>query len=184
MVEFSLPGIIVQMEPMKKSIVCRAFFTLREGQLLVESLIAVSVLVVGFLGIFSLLSRSISLNRVIADNYTGTYLAAEGIEVARNIVDSNVIQKRPWNAGFANGNYEVEYDDIFLVPNQDRFLSFNSANNTYGYSGNAPTSFKRLIKTFLVSKNEIQVNSIVSWQTLGGGSFRIDLEDHFFNWHQ
>lgn len=176
------------MRPTKKSTARRAFsvrsfFAPREGQLLIESMIAISLLVAGFLGMFSLLSRSLGLNRAVADNYTATYLAAEGIEVARNIVDSNVIQKKPWNAGFANGDYEVEYDSISLAMNQNRFLSFDSADNTYSYGGKVKTSFKRLIKISLVGANEIKVNSIVSWQAIGGGNFQVNLEDHFFNWH-
>ncbi len=167
----------------------RKTLCLRNGQLLVESMISISLLVVGFLAIFSLLSRSISLNRVAADNYTATYLAAEGIEVARNMVDANAIQKQPsWNCGFADGDYEVEYNTgetstnscIPLTPSQDRFLSFDPGTGLFSYSGTNPTSFKRLIRIVLVNKNEIKINSIVSWTTLGGG-YRIDVEDHFFN---
>ena len=154
----------------------------RAGQLLIESLISVSILIVGFLGIFSLLSRSISLNRVAADSYTGTYLATEGIEVVRNIVDANAIQKKAWNAGFANGDYELEYSSVSLVPNQDRFLFFDPGNNTYSYGGTSPTNFKRLIKILFVSSNEIEVNAIVSWTTRGGGSYQVNLESHFLNW--
>lgn len=157
----------------------------RDGQLLVESLIAISLLVVGFLGIFSLLSRSISLSRVAADNYTATYLAAEGIEVARNIADANALRPgTPWNSGFDPGDHEVEYNSISLNPNQDRFLLFDPGNNTYSYSGTSNTNFKRVIKISWVGSPvyEIQVNSIVSWTTLGGGSFKVNLEDHFLNW--
>ncbi len=154
----------------------------RRGQLLVESMIAMSLLVVGFLGVFSLLSRSISLNRVAADDYTAAYLAAEGIEVARNILDANTLQKKPWNAGLDPGDYEVEYNSVSLTSSMDRFLLFDSGSNTYNYSGASQTNFKRVIKISWVGSNEIKVNAIVSWITLGGGSFRVDLEDHFLNW--
>ncbi|MBI4085663.1 MAG: hypothetical protein HY433_00215 [Candidatus Liptonbacteria bacterium] len=147
---------------------------------------AISLLVVGFLGVFSLLSRSISLNRVAGDNYIATYLAAEGIEVARNIVDANTIQKKSWNAGLDPGDHEIEYDEsnnsFSLTPNLGRFLSFDPANNTYSYSGTIQTNFSRVIKIIWVSQNEIQVNSKVSWTTRGGGSFTVNLEDHFFDW--
>src|SRR3989344_7355701 len=71
----------------------------RSGQALVEVMVAVSILTVGFLGIVGLLSRALALNRVVADNYTATYLAAEGIEITKNIVDGNVVQGQPWNSG-------------------------------------------------------------------------------------
>ncbi len=154
----------------------------RSGQLLVESLIAVSLLVIGLFGIFSLLSRSLSLNRLAADSYVATYLAAEGIEVARNILDANAIQKKAWNDGFSNGDYEVEYNSVSLTPNQDRFLAFSPTTDLYSYSGNLKTRFKRVVRIFLVSSNEIRVNSIVNWTTLGSGSYQVNLEDHFMNW--
>lgn len=157
----------------------------REGQVLVESMVAVSILVVGFLGMFSLLSRSLSLNRLVADSQTATYLAAEGIEVARNLVDSNVIQGKAWKAGgFAvPGSYEVEYNSTFLMPDESRSFFFNPSTLRYSYAGGNPTSFKRKIMISASGPNEIEVNSIVSWTTLGGGSFQLNLEDHFMNWH-
>jgi hypothetical protein len=157
----------------------------RAGQVLVESMVAVSILVVGFLGMFSLLSRSLSLNRLVADSQTATYLAAEGIEVARNLVDANVIQGKAWKAGgFAvPGAYEVEYNSLFLMPDEGRTFFFNPSTMHYSYLGGNPTSFKRKIVISPSGPNEITVNSVVTWVTLGGGSFQLNLEDHFMNWH-
>lgn len=165
---------------------CRAifkrYFPSKKGQTLVESVIAVSLLSVGLLAIVSLINRSLSLNRTSAESYTATYLAAEGIEVVKNIVDSNAIKKLAWNAGLANGDYEVEYDSTSLSPNQNRFLDYDSSSNLYGYGVATPTGFKRMIRITLVGSEEIKVNSIVSWTTAGGGDFRVNLEDHFMNW--
>ena len=173
------------MDPLHNFVMCGMRPNNRDSQLLIESLIATSLLIVGFLGIFSLLSRSISLNRAAADSYTGTYLAAEGIEVVRNIVDANTIQKNSWNA-FPCGDCEVDYDEssksFLLTPNQNRFLLLDPVSNTYSYSGTSQTNFKRQIKISLVGLNEIEVSSIVSWTTPGGGNFKVNLEDHFFNW--
>ena len=38
------------------------------GQLLTESVVAISILIVGLMGIFGLLSRSLSLNNVVSVN--------------------------------------------------------------------------------------------------------------------
>ncbi len=77
------------------------------GQSLIETVVALSVLVVGLLGIVVLLNNSLGLNRVTADNYTATYLAAEGIEVIKNLIDANIIARCPWNSGFTAGSFEV-----------------------------------------------------------------------------
>lgn len=156
----------------------------RNGQALVEALIAVSVLTVGFLGIATLLSRAISLNRVVADNYTATYLATEGIEVAKNIADGNIRVGRPWNSGFANCSYEVDYRSTELgqCRNEFRALGFDPFSNTYAYDVPVPTTFRRKISVDLLGTSHMRVNSEVTWITRGGGSFSVNLEDHFFNW--
>lgn len=154
----------------------------KSGQALIEALVAIGFMIVGFLAIFSLLSRSLSLNRSSAESYTAAYLAAEGIEVARNIVDANGIQKKAWSDGFSSGDYEIQYDSTSFTSNQNRFIFYNPSTNLYSYGGQIQTPFKRLIRIRMISAAEIRVNSIVSWTSLGGGSPQINVEDHFMNW--
>lgn len=157
----------------------------KKGYLLVESIIAIMIVTVGLLGIFSLLSRSLSLNRVVSDRVKAAYLAAEGIEIVKNLLDNNLIQEKPWNSGVSDGEYEVDYKSLSLSPKESRFLSFNSSDGFYSYGDFQPTSFKR---TIIINNSEdgqtMRVNSDVKWTTRGGGKFEINLEDHFFNWRQ
>lgn len=153
-----------------------------QGQTLVELLVAISILTTGFLGILTLLARSLSLNRVISDNYTATYLAAEGIEIVKNIILNNRIQNVAWNQGLSTGVYEVMYNDDALENDQNRNLLFDTSEHLYGYTRGQPTNFKRKIEIQEVDNNELKVKSIVSWTTRGGGSFSVELEDRFFKW--
>jgi len=158
----------------------------RSGQLLIEMLVALGILTIGFLGVTSLLSRALGLNRVVADNYTATYLAAEGVEITKNILDGNIIQRAGWNAGFRPGNFEVDFRDrsitaYDLAGNSPRPLTFDPVNRIYGYDYAVPTPFYRTISIAL-GQEEVTVNSRVDWVTRGGGSFSVDLEDHFFHW--
>jgi len=173
------------------------------GQLLIESMIGISIAVVGLLGILGLVSRSTSLNRVVSNQFIGNYLAAEGIEIVKNLIDSNIIQHKPWNEGFSNGSFEADYTSLTLTPNQNggfnwrgvrdytsltltpnqnRPLLFDSTNNFYNYQSGTPTIFTRTINITLIGSEEIKVNSIVKWKTRGGAQFEVNLEDHFFNW--
>jgi len=154
------------------------------GYLLIESMIAITIVVVGLLGIFALLSRSLSLNRVVGDRFVATYLAAEGIEIAKNLVDNNVLAGEPWNRGLDNGDYEVDYRSQGLESNQSRFLKTDD-NGNYGYGESRPTNIKRLIRMTNASDGEeLIIFSQVTWITRGGGRFEINLEDHLFNWRQ
>lgn len=151
------------------------------GQLLIEAGVAISILVIGLLGILSLLSRSLSLNNVVSSRYIASNLAVEGIEVVKNLIDANVIQFNPWNENINTGSYEVAFDSLSLNSNQDRFLLFDPTGNNYNYQTGQPTAFKRIIQITNIGSDEIRVNSAVNWR-IRGGSYSINLEDHFFDW--
>ncbi len=154
----------------------------RRGQAIVEALVAISALTIGFLGIFTLLSQSFALNRVVSNNYAANYLASEGIEVVKNMMDANSINGRAWDSGLGAGAYEVAYDSRSLNSDQGRTLSFDPVTDLYSYSGSVATPFKRVITLTKVSNTELKVVSEVSWNDRGGASFRVALEDHFYHW--
>lgn len=168
------------------------FLKEKSGQVLVESIIALSVLLVGFLSLISLLNNSLGLNRVVTENYIATYLAAEGIEYVKNKIDTNILNLGvPWNQGLNDGYYELKLNgnDFSLeriystssVPS----LKFDPNNKVYNYDTGPDTPFKRYIyiqnKFHNGSQDEIVVNSVVFWTSRGGGRYEVNLEDHFFN---
>ena len=152
-----------------------------KGYLLVEVMIAITILSIGFLGILGLISSSISLNRAVSDRFIANYLSMEGIEIVKNLIDANVMQNKPWNEKFSNGNFEVDYKSAFLENNSSRRILFNSTIGSYGYSGERQTSFVRTINIALMGADQIKVKSTVKWSSRGG-KFEISLEDYFFNW--
>ena len=79
-------------------------FHSRRGQTLVEALVALSILTVGFVGIIVLLTRSFQLNRTTANDTQATYLAAEGIEVAKNLIDHDVYEQLSGNSSYSWGS--------------------------------------------------------------------------------
>ncbi|MEK9180553.1 MAG: GxxExxY protein [Patescibacteria group bacterium] len=169
------------------------------GQALIEALVAASVLVVGFLGMFALLTRSLFLNRIVSDSYIGNYLAAEGIEVIKNIIDTNALNNRSFDAGINNCfssacSYEVQYftcasaaqcSPSSFVPGHQ--LSFDPSTGYYSYSGTVQTGFVREVRLQLInlsgdpSFEAVRVNSIVTWTT-GAAQQQANLEDIFYDW--
>lgn len=155
------------------------------GQLLIEAMVAIGITVVGLIGVFSLLSQTFSLNRIASDQYIATNLAAEGIEVVKNIIDSNIIKKNPWNKDITNGSFEIQYDsDKPIDPPSNKPLNFNPSTGIYSYNaGGYATIFRRqIVINTKMGGDEIQVNSIVTWKGRNASNFSVDLEDHFFNW--
>ena len=166
----------------------------REGQSLVEAMVAITALTVSFLGISSLLARSFVLNRTTTSELTATYLASEGIEVAKNLIDHDVhAPGTGWGACFGNGgNFELDYATINCSPPSlstftNRQLDYHVDTNLYDYNeigagGGTPTGFTREISVRNPTGYEIQVDSIVSWPSSGGGMQSTTLEDDFYNW--
>ena len=62
----------------------------RRGQSIVEALVALSLLVVALLGIETLLARSFLLDRVTTDQTKATYLASEGVEIMKSLLDHQI----------------------------------------------------------------------------------------------
>jgi hypothetical protein len=168
----------------------------RRGQTLIEAMIALSILTVGFLGILTLLAQSLALNHTTAQETTATYLASEGIEISKNLVDHDVYEYLAgvpgygWGACFGvGGSFQLDYTTKTcpLTPyNPSTHLNFNTTTHMYSYAGGVgtiETPYARLIRVTVPNANEIVVDSIVTWSSGGGGTQTIDLEDAFYNWH-
>jgi len=155
---------------------------INNGYLMIESMIGITIAIVGILGVLGLVSRSVSLNRLVSNQFIGNYLAAEGIEITKNLIDANIIQQKPWNQGFTTGSFEADYSSLTLESNRNRSILLDPTDNRYGYQIGNATPFTRTINIELIGSEEIKVNSIVGWTTRGGGQFEVNLEDHFLNW--
>lgn len=156
------------------------------GQLLIEALVAMGILTVAVFAVFSLLTRSTSLNRVVSQQYVATYLAAEGIELTKNILDSNLLRcGTAWNTGAVpqRDPYEVDYLSDRLTNATGGKLLINPNNGFYQYQSGDPSLFTRLIYLETISTDEqIRVTSVVNWRSRGGVENEVRLEDHFFKW--
>jgi len=141
----------------------------RSGQAMVEALVAISIILVGILGVFTLTSSSISINRIDADRYVAINLAKEGIELVKNLLDKNIIDELPWNnlPGFSmDGDYKIDYDDTLLsgwTLSSLLFFSKDSGGYRYPEIGDEETNFNRKITIDNVDDKHIKVTSTVYW---------------------
>lgn len=162
-----------ELKILKKARVRATAADLVTGQVLVETMVALAMVVIGLLGFLSLLSYSIGLNKVVADQYVASYLASEGIEVIKNIEDNNVarnlVSPTAYNAYLSSnpGYYEVSYDtqppdvDIREVSESVSSLSrikFDPTTKIYNYSVGDTTSFTRQIKITYPTKTRWRFN--------------------------
>jgi len=185
-----------------------------KGSILVESLVAISVTSIGLVGIISLLTFSLRITRSSEQSLIASYLAAEGIEVVKNIIDTTYVDigtaikngtaAPPWNRDISAGNFEVEFDShslrsgvLGIGVKSNRPLHYNSDSGSYYYpdsseSGASPTPFRRTVTIEIINDidcdtsrdDAVRVISSVEWQTRTGDTEKVELEDHFFDWRE
>jgi len=130
------------------------------GFTLIEVLAAILVLTIGLVSVLSLVSYNIkqgsqTMNQIIAFN-----LAQEGIEIVRNIRDTNIKQGNDYDLNIANGN--VDYDSGGVVDDIDELYLIS---DKYVHDAGAPTPFKRHIEIDSSAGDHLKVESIVEWGT-------------------
>jgi hypothetical protein len=156
---------------------------------MVELLITIFVLLIGLLAVYSLSVYIISQTNASISRLTAAYLAQEGIEVVRNIRDTNWIQRvSVWN-GLNDGSYEVDYAtgaadlvscaDPCDYDNNLRFLSISGG--FYKYSGGEITKFKRRVSISAIGDTRKMIVTVY-WKDKGEIKF-ISAQENLYNWY-
>jgi len=161
---------------------------------LVEVLIAISILTIGILSGFILITKVLYNTAVIQDRLTASFLTQEGIELVRQVRDSNFLQimngeSVEWKDGLADGSYTIESkagseQPITLTSvdtGEGSNFRYNDDTKIYNYTTGEPTTFNREIKITTINDDEIRVESIMEWTTKRI-DFTLTVEDHLFNW--
>ena len=162
---------------------------------LVEVLIAVSILTIGILSGFILITKVLYNTAVIQDRLTASFLEQEGIELTRQVRDSNFLQimdgeSVEWNNRLEDGSYTIESkagseQSVTLVsvdPGEAPNFFYDNDTKIYNYNTTGePTTFNREIKITTINDDEIRVESIMKWKTRTI-DFNLTIEDHLFNW--
>lgn len=156
------------------------------GFTLIEILIALMILIIGAGGAFTLVQRTLSFSSRISLQVRASYLAQEGIEVTRNIRDTNFLRIHKglggnWDDGLVScsSGCEVAYQDSALVSYQDRFLKING--DFYNYDSGTNTALKRKITIDGVSANQLDVTVEVSWAE-HGRTGSVTASTQLYNW--
>jgi len=176
----------------------------QKGTLMIESVVALSLVVIGLLGIIALINQSLEYDRLVANRFVATYLAAEGIEIIKSAIDAIILKEgKSWDTlqstDLPPGYYKVTYDmyasDLSKTnsPDTSHYIYFSSTTGIYydpravseatTRSGYVKTPFVRNVEVRYVSADEIKVISTVTWKRFPN-SYSVSLEDHFFRWRK
>ncbi len=173
----------------------------KNGFTIVESLVAITILILAITGISSAIRTGISSYTLSRDQVIAFYLAQEGFEFIRNMRDENALNGRNWLYGIAADvndpchfgiapNQNVCTVDPVLsavpircgVPGSCPILRQDGTNLFYGYdpTWNA-TKFRRQIILSQINANEISVTVTVDW-VHGQTSKQFRAQENLLNW--
>ena len=159
------------------------------GFTLLEVMLAIFFLTVGIGGAFMVIQKTVGLSSVSVSRLVAANLAQEGIEIVRNIRDTNWLEGEDWDKDIGGAietttYHEADYNDtalsLWVDPgtnlnyDDDGFYSYNSVTN--------PTKFKRKIT---ISKDadadKLKVTVIVEWQERGA-THNFTAQEYLYNW--
>lgn len=133
------------------------------GFTLVEVIFAVSLITLGTSSIFSLMQKSNNLASLAKNELEAAYLAQEGVEIVRNIRDTNWLKQRAnpslsWDNGLIDcaAGCEGDYNDASLTAYTNRFLKIDGS--FYNYDSGKQTSYKRKITITKPEPTELLVS--------------------------
>jgi len=151
------------------------------GFTLLETIVAVGIIMIGLISVLALINSSLFYVSLIKDRLVAANLNSEELEVTRNIRDNNWLQNLAWNNGLSDGDYNITYNSLSLSPYADTELLIDASNGLYNYLSGNSSGFKRKISISNLSSYELRVISTVTWQRKGI-SYINSAEEHLFNW--
>ena len=175
-----------------------------KGFTLMEAMVAIFVIITGIVGVMTLITHTITSAQISKDRLTAAYLAQEGIEIVRNIRDTNWLEQytestNPWNEGLTgcSGDCEADYfcstvedpdptnpASHYCLASYDsgHFLKINT-NDLYNYATGIDTKFKRkiTISDGPISNNSLNVEVEVFWEERGR-THQVTVKEILYNW--
>jgi len=160
------------------------------GFTLVETILAIFVISVGVGGIFAFLGNTIRFTPGLDNQLVASYLAQEGVEIVRNIRDSNYIERsdggpaswdKDLDLGCPGNAYQADYNDTAPVIVCFIDGKLNLVGGFYVHDLGPSTLFQRKIIIDLTSPYQLDITVEVTWEERGNTQ-TFAVETQLFDW--
>ncbi len=160
---------------------------------MIESIIATSLVIVGILGIMSLIVNSSHRSASATNKLVAAYLAAEDIEVVKNMLDASYVQNTAFSDALPVGQFAVNYNSAapHSVTNQSQMQVWHNITPPNFFSQKTipldpgvrdnQTIFSRYILIGAPDSHTYEVQSVVIWKD-NGVTASTTLVDQFTSW--
>ncbi len=172
-----------------------------KGFTILEIIFAIFIVLIGILASYTVVQQIMGYTSIASSRLVAAYLSQEGIEIIRNIRDTNWIQtgagfSELWDGGLPGGNYQADYrTTTFAGTGQDpcsgiyNCLAYGSgdylkidSNGFYNYSSGTTTKYKRKITSDGSVNDILKVSVEVNW-TEKGNPYTVTAQENLYNWY-
>lgn len=164
-----------------------------KGFTIIELMVAIVVLSFGIMGAYGAFFPLINATYNISYKFTAVYLAQEGLEIVRNIRDTNFITSAEWSDGLLECSLGCQLDyktgtTVETLSNRLRaydpseFLKINE-DGLYGYDSGTTTKFKRKVTIDdQLGTDVLKVTVVVTWD-YNNKPFSFETIGYLYNWY-
>lgn len=150
------------------------------GFTVLELMAAIIVITIGVLSAYGVVQKIISYTSASSDRLAAAYLAQEGVEIVRNIRDTNWIEGENWDNGLGAGvAWEADYNDDSLTVWTDRKLKID--NNVYTYDAGVDTSYRRKITLSSIAGSGLEILVEIKWDIKGKNN-TLTVQGNIYDW--
>jgi prepilin-type N-terminal cleavage/methylation domain-containing protein len=155
---------------------------------LIETLVSLMMISIALLGIYSAIAKYTQQTKQMKENYTASLLGQEGIEIVRNMRDTNWVSRAAFANGLTGGTacsgdtggWQADHTatgSANLVAYAGAYLNTDS-DGFYTYSAGTVTPYKRQICIVQDTNTDIlHVSVIVRWT-----SHTTTIREDLYNW--
>jgi len=166
---------------------CKIITNNRKAFSLIEVITVLFVVSLGLIGVLSLIVQNVKSQSVNKDNLIAYQLAQEGIELVRNVRDSNWKSGQAWDAHLDAGTYSLDYSNWIpsLISGEAPPLYLNSSGFYVHSSGGGSyqeTNFSRSISIVHQSSHALNVTATVYWHN-HNKTYSYQLETILYDWY-
>jgi type IV pilus modification protein PilV len=157
----------------------------RRGFTLIEVLVAIFIITVGAGGAITLINQTVGFTQEASSKLIASYLAQEGIEIVKNIRDSNFLKVHKtgigeWSDGLTgcSSGCEGDYTSNDLSSYSGQKLKTDGS--FYSYGSDESTPFSRKI-TITPDTNMLKVVVEIFWQEKGR-DYSFSAQENLYKW--
>jgi type II secretory pathway pseudopilin PulG len=162
----------------------------QKGFTLIETFVAISVLLTAIAGPLTIASKGLSSAMIARDQMTSFYLAQDAIEYIRHKKDTNTLGGNPWLTGLdackdALCLVDSKEDSITACGGSCSPIRYDEESGFFTYSLlGEETNFTRTVTIRTLENNDYEssLEVTVAWNTVGGLTRTFTVREHIFDW--